>query len=286
MSSIELPENESTTSDPRAELPGEIDPAWEQGSILPDEATAHIVRDIFPAPEPSHFIVVSQDCDILHPWLDDEPFVELLLAVPLPGDKTGSYVGGRNPRTLHFDLIINGEPVPFQAYAGDRHFLDRRILLHFSPAKDRSLTKKQGRVVVEWLSRRYTRAAFPDAFNARIDNRAQKKIRAAIDKMNETASAIMVAGADEELDSKSTYKIGVVAILPEDEYHDVDRRTRLEVQLLKLEAALNGCPGIDAKAKVFGEHQITMKDFLAMKRWDYDYLSYGADPPAPLITGR
>ena len=86
-----------------------LDCGWRQGSVLPPELALQVppVLEGYAAPTdgwPStrHYIVVSQDCDVVQGDFTKEPLVEVVLATKKkPFDP---YRSLRNPRVLHLEL--------------------------------------------------------------------------------------------------------------------------------------------------------------------------------------
>src|SRR5690349_20762661 len=130
---------------------------WRQGHI------AEIHQFAVQHEQFTHAVLISQDCDIAT-LPDKEPEAECVLARPV-ATANPSFVSGKNPRVLHIQLA-------------DGSFLEIDLRHRRSVAKERlleaqpsSLTLKTAgvRLLSKWLGKRYSRPAFPDAFNRRLD---------------------------------------------------------------------------------------------------------------------
>jgi hypothetical protein len=88
---------------------------WRQGSVFTLQASTPVVvanRERisvpqFTIPDEARLILVSHDCDIVHPG-PHEPRIEVCPAVRLNGALSGNFTGTRNPRRLHIELEIEG----------------------------------------------------------------------------------------------------------------------------------------------------------------------------------
>lgn len=144
---------------------------WRQGAIL-DQELALLAWDHAPnrldADEQDHLVVASHDCDILNASLTKEPLVEVLRArVPDAAAGQRSHrSAGRNPRALRLsEVAVRGDAIALDFVVHDRWEIPRELLMEGAPAA--RLPDGKRRLVAEWLAKRYIRAAFPTAFDAR-----------------------------------------------------------------------------------------------------------------------
>jgi hypothetical protein len=152
-----------------------LDRGWKQGSVLPPELAAQVTPVLLGYEAPSagwpstrHYIVVSQDCDVVQGDFDKEPLVEVVLATKKkkPFD---AYRCLRNPRVLHLELrdSATSNDVSVEIQAGRRGYIAHESLLAFSPA---SLAADENAVleIATFLARRYLRNARPELFDRRL----------------------------------------------------------------------------------------------------------------------
>jgi hypothetical protein len=132
-------------------------------------------------------ILVSHDCDVVHRGVN-EPVVEWLVATPIAKkDRNSFYFDGRNPRRLHFDH----HDAAYEIWARDRFMTPRKVLEQLSAETDLALTTKLTKLITRWLSKRYIRPAFPDAFNTRLRT-IQEEIREALDDGHRLLSDLLI----------------------------------------------------------------------------------------------
>lgn len=148
---------------------------WRQGSVLPPELASQVTPVLLGYDAPTdgwpatrHYIVVSQDCDVVQGDFTKEPVVEVVLATKRKKLFDG-YRCLRNPRVLHVELSdsATNSDVSVEIQAGRRGFLRHELLLDVSPA---SVAASQNAVleIATFLARRYVRNARPELFDQRM----------------------------------------------------------------------------------------------------------------------
>lgn len=153
---------------------------WQQGSVLPATVVVAIVNQIAAqhvSPEgleQAWVVVASQDCDLVHGSYEAEPFVELVIGRPV-ADVDAVKMHGRNPRLLHLVGHAGEGRVCLAFSVHEKVRVSREALSALGPCALRSIDADDVDMIAEWLAKRYTRAAFPDAFNDRLIP-AHKKI--------------------------------------------------------------------------------------------------------------
>ncbi len=162
---------------------------WQQGSVLPAEVVIAIAdhvaaQNVSPEGlEQAWVVVVSQDCDLVHGSYDAEPFVELVIGRPI-AQVDAVKMHGRNPRLLHLVGHAGEDSVRLAFSVHDKVRVSRDALSERGPCTLRSIDADDVDMIAGWLAKRYTRAAFPDAFNDRLIP-AHKNIDKAIKKSGE-----------------------------------------------------------------------------------------------------
>lgn len=255
---------------------------WRQGCILPVD----MVRNLQESSEkglPRNIneldllIVVSHDCDVTNSSFEAEPDAEFILARCVPIEtKNASLFSGRNPR--RFQFLVQSEQL-YEISIHDRFLIPRQLLTHNAPDVERKLIKDLVKQICLWLSKRYFRAAFPDSFNNRI-KKAQDKIRPKLQKTGQEITAIYISVSDEELESDQVYEIDIRATMQCEAYENIDLRRRAQEIIDLIGSKLNECEGIEVlDSSIVSEAEVSIDDLRILKRWDYDYISYGADTP-------
>ena len=246
---------------------------WRQGSILPPALVTAISADCNPDEEV--YIVASHDCDVTSANFESEPLAELLkvkLLVDKEGD--GALFYGKNPRRIQFELLIEGKGRIAEANAHDRFFVQREPLLDFEPDGERTCSPLATAQFSDWLSRRYVRSAFPDAFNDRI-RPVQRHLKKALSSQGQDITGLFAAMESwDELGDDEPYRFTIIATMTEDDYNDAQKRLRAQKPLDKIEQKLDACGGIEVtEGMLAAEGNISLADYRLMKRFDLDYLS-------------
>jgi hypothetical protein len=143
---------------------------WRQGAVLGVSLAAD-VRKLAPNgiafADSDWLIVTSHDCDVLNGKLEKEPTVEVLRAAVVQQKKPDKQqVWGRNPREMQLAVSDGaGGEVVLAVKVHERWSMPRELLALEAPRC--VLDGKPRRLIAEWLAKRYIRAAFPTAFDAR-----------------------------------------------------------------------------------------------------------------------
>lgn len=194
-----------------------IELGWRQGSVMTGEQAlgAPIYRLPFPYTEelPREFwaIVISQDCDVANGDADVEPVVEIAIATPIAAiDPARQQL--RNPRELHFELRTEAGVRPVSVQVRDRAMIEKMALLDIAPRN--SLVRDADVASIAALfGERYTRAAWPDAFERRLGP-AKRRLKTVLQKYSEEIAEIFIAlRPSEELDDKQAYNVLVYVVL-------------------------------------------------------------------------
>ncbi len=258
---------------------------WRQGSVFREDDHPRLSEAFqFDIPANSRLIVVSQDCDIVHPSIEGEPFVEVILATRLADGASGSLTYGKNPRRLHIPIRINDDAQDFECLSR-RYIIDRRFLVGHAPDNDSVVASSTILVIRRWLAARYTRTAFPDEFNARIRKGLEVQERSLKRRGAEISGIYIAVNPWEEVDEGETYQVSLYATMEVETWSDHRIRGEMSSLLGDIATALNRCDGIEVDDfQLLSEADLSLADIRLLRRWDYDYLSYrdtpgGALPP-------
>jgi len=290
---------------------------WRQGSLVGDA-----VRDALCPQERRHIsdldwsrvnlVLVSQDCDIcadegVEPYADALPFIPLQ---PEAADRDAQCRGGRNPRRLVLDLPSRS---PAATEQWRRLRIPKAVLRGHLPigqmATDDAICLRR------WLGRRFTRAAFPDAFNDRLN--ANRRIRRKLEDLWASDSAKTISGIYIRFVDQDGQPGDRELISPDEDYHIVVRVTYpvasdpaigtvivdpttkacaeqvLEeldtlisgVEATEDKAAIKGVDGIDLDdGKAVPETDFTLHDLRSYLRFDRDFRSNDAAAIVPLAA--
>ena len=284
MSSTGLPESEPNQkpiceSKPQSNRDKLVQLGWRQGSVLPPGLVAQLAASgSLPAalPATSLIIVVSHDCDLIHGSFEKEPTAEVFhFRVAMRPE--GHYYYGKNPRKIQIDVA----GATYEAGIWDRYPIPRPALLEAAPASI-EVGRREVREIARWISKRYVRAAFANAFEERTA-RAQRKIKDLLRPASKFISAIYLLMDDQELPSDQAYEVSVVTTMPPVLYGNPNLRAEVDAAMMKVADLLGRTPGIQiAESEVISERDLSVAALEELKRWDYDSLSNREDPPDPL----
>lgn len=229
------------------------------------------------------YIVLSQDCDVLNGNIEKESVVELIEATRLPKINT-EFLAGKNPRQLHLELIEQNcclELLPHK-----RLFIARSYLEAFQ-ADTLFLTGKSLKLLLNWITKRYKRPGFPDAFNRRIDSKVIKRIKTILsEKAINTLGLFIRLSPEQELSPSETYKILVKMLVTKDIYEVESNLPNIEDGFDQILLLLEGVKNLEVieGLQVQSMDSITANDFYELKQWDFDYISFQNDNDGETVT--
>jgi len=252
---------------------------WQQGSLLPDElANQFGIEHVAGWNDNSVMVVLTQDCDLVHPSYEAEPSIELIAGVLLD-HADNALRHGRNPRKLHLDIERAGATRVVAFSVHHRIVVPRSRLEDQRPHDSLRLGRAERRLLCEWVAKRYVRAAFPDAFNERA-HAAHRKIEKELKRNGEHVTGLfLMIDPDEECGSGQDYRVLLRVVARSEPL--ADQRTELTlVRLAKAIAdALASCNGILVEDhQLVSEGRFPLEDLHFFKRWDWDYRSYSGEP--------
>lgn len=257
---------------------------WQQGSVLPAEVAIAVADQVAAQNVSSDglgqawVVVVSQDCDLVHGSYDAEPFVELLIGRPID-EVDAVKMHGRNPRLLQLVGRAGDDRVGLAFSVHDKVRVSRDALSDHGPCTLRTIDAGDVDMIAEWLAKRYTRAAFPDAFNDRLVP-AHKKIDKVLKKAGELITGIFLALSSwDEVPVETEYKVILRATARKDGLEDAGVEKDLAGVVVKLVQAMNACEGVAViDSELVSEAEFTLDDLRTYQRWDFDFRSRSGEP--------
>lgn len=256
---------------PRETL-AEIDHAWRQCDLVPLSACESFVKasvDLKPEFQlgKTALCIISQDCDIVAD-LGKEPFVDMIAGNPIR-KISGEYANTRNPRCLHVESVLG--PLSFSIH--DRFRAPKSALRGIIREEAYQFNSEQRDILRRWVGRRYLRAAFPDAFNQRLNAGAMGKLEKSA--LAEDVSAILLSTTDDELAEDSDYHIKVILGIRDG--LSEERMDELEIAFV---AALSPAGIVVDDIRLSDEDDITYRNLRTYKRLEKDYRSLPDDGKA------
>jgi len=130
-----------------------------------------------------------------------------------------------------------------------------------------NLRKVDIKQIVNWVSKRYVRAAFPDEFIKRLKKSKHPIEKFSKNKIMEQVVFIYIDITDEELDTDQIYKATMVIGVQ----HGLEQETKEQIEEL-FYSSFNTA-GIDTEINVLDKYDITYETIENYKRFDLDYRS-------------
>src|SRR5262249_28922819 len=229
-------------------------------------------------------VLISQDCDIAHSSYEAEPYVELLVARPMSSEQCdGGLFHGKNPRRLQFAVTVEGRSQLYMTSIHEKMRLDWQVLLKGLPDSRVQLDAATVDLLARWTAKRYTRPAFPDAFNERC-RPAAKRVSARLKAKGDLITGLFLQlSSYEELPREQEYQ-GILRATTLPETCDDPEQEKAALSLLAdIEKALIDCDGVAVvEAALDSERDLSLYELRFVRRWDYDFLSYREDTPEHL----
>jgi len=229
-------------------------------------------------------ILLSQDCDIAHSSYEAEPYIELLVARPVPQEQhEGGLFHGKNPRRLQFTTTVERRDQLYSVNIIEKTRLNRQILLQGLPDGRIQIDAATIDLLARWTGKRYTRPAFPDEFNERC-RPAAKRVNARLKAKGHLITGLFLQlDSYEELPPRQDYRIILRATALPETCDDLEQERVVLSLISDIEKALNDCAGVMvAEVALDSERDLSLYELRFVRRWDYDFLSYREDTPKNL----
>ena len=136
-----------------------------------------------------------------------------------------------------------------------------------------------------WIAKRYTRPAFPDAFNTRlaaVENRLERLFKS---EEGQVVTGVFLDVPDDEFVDERPYEIAVLVTARSDAWEDRGAVVALDRFEERLSSILDSCNGITVSDMgALPEDDLTLAQLRRYRRLDRDYRSFpkrhGVEPPA------
>lgn len=252
---------------------------WRQGRLLGPKVAGRLRAEIHdkalptPPTEGEIFVVITQDCDLVHHSQEAEPWVEALRLVPAPTEKN-DFAYGKNPRRLQLYVTAQDAVVRYEAFVHERVHFPRTWLTTEGPLEDRLLSPSTVSLLTNWIAKRYTRDAQPHVFNERLRPQVPA-ITALFKKYGHLFTHAFIRNEpDEDIPVDEIYKVWVRLVMSGEDYALPARRDQALAAVTQLELLLNKVEGFETSVEVVSSSDFPLSDLDYLKYWDYDYLTY------------
>ena len=255
---------------------------WKQGTVLRTIET--LTRDArYDTDENDLLLIVSQTCDLVMDSLETEPYFEVICVRPLHRLPDGNYAGGKNARRLEFSYEFENIRTPnWSVVAHERHFVDRNLLQENVDPYDVIDDEQILHMLLRWLTKRYTRHAFPDTFVKRFRQK-EDGFKKALKRLNPLISNIfiMLSPCFEDIDQE--YGVNLILLMPSDNFDDAEKHSACSEIKNQIETLLNSCDGIYVEdINVESMADVSLEYIQGFLDWDYSYLSFRDIDPSPV----
>jgi hypothetical protein len=266
--------------------------SWRQGHVLCAKARAALELHSVDA-EATCVVVISHDCDLANDDLHAEQHVEVIIGRVVSA-ADGNYSWGKAPRTLHLPMQRNGTTVTVELVTTCKRLVSKDALAGFEPDGAFVLDGKGLDVLRSWLSSRYRRAAFPDAFVRRMDKTGVSKRLAKNLEPHGALISFVYFNLDDgrvlERPDGEPYELSIVLVYPPGD--DAEMSAEMADDLA--EAVKEDCD-----ARLTDKKQITIKSCIAISeddlpvsrvraltQWRLEHMTLKADGehPGPIPT--
>src|SRR3989442_1375917 len=140
---------------------------WRQGHVLDDKTVAKFGLRNAQAPNKTLVVVVSHDCD-LAASPDKEPDVELIIGRQIE-KADGNFTHAKTARLLHIEFATPDGVKLVELAATKKVQVAKKDFADHEPRQEFQLGSSGQSILQRWLAARYRRAAFPDAFEKRLN---------------------------------------------------------------------------------------------------------------------
>lgn len=272
------------------------DTPWRQGHALSSEAAAAFGLAHHSHPGDTLVMVISHDCDIANDNFDVEPDVEIIVGRLIPKPE-GNFSWGKAPKTLHLEVACDDEQAFVELQGRRKLTLPKSALAAWAPREDFALEATGLAVLRSWLASRYKRAAFPDAFNRRLEktdfDRRLAKILAAHGELISFVYFDLAELSQQELPDGMPYELTIVLVYPPGD-EPLDTVDAVDAVVEKVEKVaqqrLSGKDGrpselVQLKACfTLSEQDITISQARHLMQWRLEHVTLKSedDEPAPV----
>lgn len=259
------------------------DTTWRQGSLIKQDELSRIGLA-----DDCYAIVVSHDCDLPHP---KEEVVEVIVCKKVSPDKM--LTNCRSPRKLHLKLEHPSGELFLELSFQSRELVSK---IEFctkltGPDSDFNISESEKRTLKQWLSARFGRPAYPNAFEQRLQKKQgkdtiEKCIAKLIEPMVDHIVGIFI-GLDGdkniELEDGEPYCLSIY-IVYNTEQNAMVAREQCEELAHSLESLLLKVYGTPDKADeiclekcvALADNKITLADLMKVDQWRLEWLSLSA----------
>lgn len=268
---------------------------WRQGSFLSSEAIDKLDLRLTDYPEKTIAIMASHDCDLPHSPVM-EPYFEVVVGRYVD-QLDGRYTHTKNPRKLHIKIETADQVRIGEFIVTNKRLIQKRYLPDILPNLDIRLGIDELNVFRRWLSIRYVRSSFPDAFESRLKtHKLDKKIAQSLKEHGNFITAIFF-DVDEGKEIKRTtyedvYMLDIIILYStqHDSAGAEAAATAAKIVITEifnatlLDTTDNSWKEIELRhCDVLSDEALSYRQSVSLQQWRIEYISLAEIPPDPII---
>jgi len=267
---------------------------WRQGQVLTDGTVDKLALRDAEAPEATLVVVISHDCD-LAASPDKEPEIELIVGRRI--DKTdGNFTHAKTPRVLHIEFATPDGGKFVELAATRKVRVAKSDFADHEPRPEFQLGPTEQSIFQRWLGARYRRAAFPDAFEKRLnESGADSRLAKILKPAGKHICAIFFdvdAGKEvQRNEPNDTYALAIVLLYTSQPNGLESEAVALETGE-KIEAVFkelffnenNSWRDIELlECMIMSDGALTYAQSVLLKQWRMEHLSLRKEPQDPMM---
>ncbi len=213
-------------------------------------------------------VLYTHDCDLINLNLEKEPCAEFFCVRKIESID-GNYAYGKNPRMLH--LETGESKLEFdinRTLKIDRSVLTKHALKLNGPKIPRSKMVD----VLNWLSKKYSRSAFPEEFNNIL--KQIPKLDSGLTKIYETFPVILkiffLINPDKEIEPSEKYNLRIYVLL---KGISLDEDQNIKDEIIPLFEELFRVKRLTTEVECGFLDEMTLYELGIYKLWDKEYIT-------------
>lgn len=210
-------------------------------------------------------LLATYDCAVISESFDDEPWVQILIALPVDYDK--QFASGRNSRRIHFFIELNNANLAYEVNAMSICQIERELLLNLNREENITLTPESAFDLKNWISERFRQDAWPDAFNTALVP-ANKRLKSFWKRYKDFITGLYLKPNTFDEITSGKYRVSIIASV------EAGKELSFIEHLRKKDSSLAGKNVSAAKNKIVSEIKTAFGDTI---EYEKDPTSYSGD---------
>ncbi len=231
-----------------------INNGWRQGQLF--YLTNDIAEKLELSNEHNACLIISQNCDIACQNHEIEPNIDILLLTTIESINTQK-TSLKSFRHLHFSHEHDGNKIHFECLHLHKVSIKKESAISLGEIETQNLDRNVFTQILSWITLRYKRASFPEAFELRME-KLESSFKKKFKNKAEALSAILIQlDVEDELTDGQVYQIriiGVVDDMKEYESTVLANAKEIAIEFIKKANELEGIKVTNAEFEEVLEH--------------------------------